>query len=115
MASKSKEARLDQRAYWQNQLDQRLAALTEQGVEPQKIAKDITVRSLRAKLRKTESRLKVIAGREQKVAEMATAKAEKQAAPKKDKVKAEKVDQETQEMSKRQQKKQKKKEGKQKE
>ncbi len=105
MVSKSSEARENQKEYWESKLNQRLSFLTEKGFEPGKIAKDVTVRKLRAKLRETGSRLKTIASKEKKVKEMARIKAEKAAAPKEEKKKeAEK----TPEKSKRQQKKSKK-------
>lgn len=105
MVSKSFESRENQKEYWGSKLNQRLSFLTEKGFEPGKIAKDVTVRKLRAKLRETGSRLKTIASKEKKVKEMARIKAENAAAPKEEKKKkAEK----TPEKSKRQQKKSKK-------
>ena len=71
MVSKSFESRENQKEYWGSKLDQRLSFLTEKGFEPGKIAKDVTVRKLRAKLRETGSRLKTIASKEKKVKEMA--------------------------------------------
>jgi carbamoylphosphate synthase small subunit len=108
MVSKSFESRENQKEYWGSKLDQRLSFLTEKGFEPGKIAKDITVRKLRAKLRETGSRLKTIASKEKKVKEMARIKAEKAAAPKEEKGKKKKEAGKTPEKSKRQQKKSKK-------
>jgi len=108
MASKSFEAKKNQKEYWGSKLNQRLSFLTEKGFEPGKIAKDTTVRKLRAKIRKTESRLKTIASQEKKVEEMARIKAEKAAAPKQEKGKKKKEVGKTTEKSKRQQKKGKK-------
>ena len=108
MASKSLEAREDQKEYWGSKLNQRLSFLTEKGFEPGKITKDVTVRKLRAKIRVTESRLKTIASKEKKVEEMARIKAEKAAAPKQEKGKKKKEAGKTTEKSKRQQKKSKK-------
>ena len=115
MASKSFEARENQKEYWGSKLNQRLSLLTEKGFEPGKIAKDVTVRKLRAKMRETESRLKTIASREKKVEEMTRIKAEKAAAPKEEKGKKKKDVGKPTEKSKRQQKKSKKKESKSKE
>ena len=115
MASKSVEARENQKAYWGNKLNQRLSFLTEKGFEPGKIAKDGTVRKLRAKIRETESRLKTIARKQEKVETMAKIKAEKAAAPKEEKVKKKKEGAKPPEKSKRQQKKSKKKASKSKE
>lgn len=109
MVSKSFESRENQKEYWGNKLDQRLSFLTEKGFEPGKIAKDVTVRKLRAKMRETESRLKTIASREKKVKEMVRIKAEKAAAPKQEKGKKKKEVGKTTGKSKRQQKKSKKK------
>ena len=82
MPSKSKVAREEQNIYWKNKLDQRLSVLSEKGIEPKKIAVDTAVRKIRAKLRDTEGRLRVISSMEKKVEEMAGIKAQKLAAPK---------------------------------
>lgn len=108
MVSKSSEARENQKEYWGSKLNQRLSFLTEKGFEPGKIAKDGTVRKLRAKMRETGSRLRTIASQEKKVEEMARIKAEKAAVPKEEKVKKKKEAGKTPEESKRQQKKSKK-------
>ena len=88
MASKSFEAKKNQKEYWGSKLNQRLSFLTEKGFEPGKIAKDTTVRKFRAKMRETGSRLKTIASKAKKVEEMARIKAEKAAAPKEEKGKS---------------------------
>lgn len=108
MPSKTKEARIDQKGYWEHMLKQRVDFLNEKGTASGKIARDAAVRSIRAKLRKTENRLKAIADLEKKAEEMARTKAEKASTPKKDKAKKKKVEEEAQMMSKRQQKKKKK-------
>ena len=108
MASKSFEAKENQKEYWGSKLNQRLSFLTERGFEPGKIAKDTIVRKFRAKMRETESRLKTIALKAKKVEEMARIKAEKAAAPKQEKGKKKKEVGKTTEKSKRQQKKSKK-------
>jgi len=87
MASKDKTARLSQKALYEKQLNVRISSLKEKGIASASIAKDTTVRSLRAMLRETEERLSVIAALEAKNEEMARIKAEKLAAPKKEKVK----------------------------
>ncbi|MGM0426903.1 MAG: hypothetical protein ACQEQ7_06670 [Thermodesulfobacteriota bacterium] len=113
MVSKSKETRVEQKAFWEKKLHQRLSALEEKGVSPEKKAKDTTVRSLRAKLRETDKRLGVITEGEKKVEEMARLKAEKLAVPKQGKPKKGKKakTEEPPAESKRQKKKKKKKEG----
>ena len=112
MSSKEKEARLEQRAYWEEKLNRRLSLLADKGAESKVIAKDTTERKLRAKKRATDKRLKVIEGKEKKLEEKAKIKAEKLAAPKKEKEKKRKISDEKPAESKRQQKKKKKKESK---
>jgi len=111
MASKSKEARLEQKACWDEKLNRRISLLVENGVKPEKIAKDTTVRGLRANRRETNKRLKAIEGLEKKLVDMAKTKAEKLAAPKMKKTKKKNEGEQPAAQSKRQQKK-KKKEGK---
>ena len=108
MASKDKASRLVQMGYWEEQLNQRLALLAEKNVAPEKIAKDMEIKKIRAKIRETRDRLGVIEEKEKKLEEMAKARAEKAAKPKKSKKK--KKEEETSAESKRQQKKKKKKE-----
>ena len=110
MGSKEKAARLEQKVYWEEKLNQRLSLLTDKGAESEKIAKDTTVKKLRAKVRETDKRLRAIEGKEKKLEEMAKIKAEKLAAPKKEK--KGKTPEEKTGKSKRQQKKKKKKESK---
>ena len=112
MASKTKEARLNQKAYLEGKLEQRLSILAEKGLDPKKISGDMAVKKLRAEIRETNARLKAIKARKTKLEEMAKAKAEKLASPKQEKGKKKKVTDEALEMSKRQQKKKKKKEDK---
>ncbi len=116
MPSKTKEARLEQKAHFEKQLEERLSLLGEKGLDSKQITNDGAVKKLRAQLRKTNDRLKVIEAREQKAKEMAMAKAEKSAAPKeKQKASKKKPQQDEAEMSKRQKKKRAKKEEKDKE
>ena len=110
MASKEKTARLEQKVYWEEKLDQRLSLLADKGAGSEKISKDTTVRQLRAKIRETDKRLKAIEEKEKKLEEMAKARAEKLADPKKEKGKKGKASKEQPADSKRQQKKKKKKE-----
>ena len=87
MASKDKQVRLDQKSYLEEKLNQRLTVLAGKGLLPGRITKDVTVRKIRAKMRKTEGRLKVIAELEKKMEEKARIKVEKTAPPKKEKKK----------------------------
>lgn len=110
MASKDKEARIEQKRYWEAKLKQHLGKLAEEGVDNAASATDATVRKIRAKIRETEARLKTVDAMGIKAEELARKKAEKLAAPKEDKgKKKKKADQETPVMSKRQAKKKKKK------
>jgi hypothetical protein len=111
MASKSKEARQDQKTYWEKRLDERLTVLKEKGAE--KTAKDTILQKIRAKIREADSRLKTISQKEKKVEEMAERKMEKAKAAKKEKGKKQKEPEPTEQVSKRQKKKQKKREEKQ--
>ncbi|MCJ7687302.1 MAG: hypothetical protein MUO68_23735 [Desulfobacteraceae bacterium] len=110
MASKEKAARLEQRVHWEEKLNQRLSLMADKGAESEKIAKDTTVRKLRAKMRETGKRLRAIEEKEKKLAEMAKVKAEKLAAPKKEKKRE--ISEEKPAKSKRQQKKKEKKQSK---
>lgn len=114
MASKEKAARLEQKVNWEEKLNQRLSLMADKGTESEKIAKDTTVRKLRAKIRETDKRLKAIEGKEKKLEEMAKTKAEKLATPKEEKDKKQKTSKDQPGESKRQQKKKKKKEKKEK-
>jgi len=87
MASKDRAARKEQKLYWENQLSRRLEVLTEKGLEPGRIAKDPTVKKIRARLRKTETRLKAIDELAKKNEEMIEAKAAKTKAEAKAKTK----------------------------
>jgi len=112
MASKTKEARLNQKDYLEGKLKERLSILAEKGLDPKKIAGDMAVKKLRAEIREANARLRAIKARETKLEEMATAKAEKLATPKQEKGKKKKQAEEDAEISKRQQKKKKKKQDK---
>lgn len=112
MPSKSKEARVEQKKYWEGQLKQRLTLLGEKGLPSEKVGNDPTIRKFRARLRATGRRMEVIEGRRKKTEEMARAKLEKMEGPKKERVKKKKVASDESGPSKRQLKKQMKKEGK---
>ncbi len=103
MASKDKSARDSQKTYWEGVLSRRLEVLSESGLERREIAKDTSVRMIRAEIRKIGARLAVIDKKEKKIEEMAKARADKALAATKVKVKKTK-EEETPEESKRQQK-----------
>lgn len=110
MASKTEATRQNQAAYWEGKLAERIALLTGEGLEAKAIAKDPAVKMLKAKIKRSNVRLRTIAAMAQKVEDKARAKAEKLAAPKEDKSKKKATAEEAAEESKRQQKKKQKKE-----
>lgn len=104
MASKDKIARDAQKVYWAGALSRRLEVLKERGLDQKTIAKDASVKKIRAEIRKIASRLTVIGKKQDKVEEMARVKAEKLAIPKEEKTKKAADEEEAAEVSKRQQK-----------
>ena len=104
MASKDKVARDAQKTYWEGVLSRRLEVLKESGLEPKEIAKDTSVRKIRAEIRKISARLAVIDKKEKKIEEMARVKAEKMSISREEKARKTKAVEETPETSKRQQK-----------
>ena len=104
MASKDMVARGAQKVYWEGVLSRRLEVLNERGLDQGTIAKDASVRKIRAEIRKVAGRLAVIGKKQNKIEEMAKAKAEKIAVPKQEKTKKAKAGEEPAEASKRQQK-----------
>ncbi len=108
MGSKDKAARLEQKSLFSKHLEDRVASLSARGVEGKDIAKDSGVRMIRARIRETDQRLRAIEALEVKAGEMAARKAEKLAAPKKEKTRKKEVAVDAGQ-SKRQQKKQQKK------
>ena len=59
---------MEQKRYWDEQLQQRLSLLTDKGFDADRISRDTTVKRLRAKIRETGQRLRVIEGKEKKPA-----------------------------------------------
>jgi hypothetical protein len=108
MGSKTKQTRDGQKAYWETKLNQRISLLAEKGMESEKIAKDASVRKIRARMRQAQGRLKAIADLQNKADEISRIKAEKMSAPKKEKGQKEKEQEKESDLSKRQQKKMKK-------
>lgn len=80
MGSKQKKTQLGRKEYFERQLKERLAFLSEKKVEPSQIEKDPRVKNLRANIRAVDLRLQAIAKIEERTAEMAKAKVEKAAA-----------------------------------
>lgn len=84
MSLKRKQAQLRQKAYFEQLLENRLSFLSGKGIEPRKIDKDPLVRKFKADVRAVNNRLRLIAENEKRTEEMARIKAEKAAAPKKE-------------------------------
>ncbi|MDQ7837372.1 MAG: hypothetical protein RDU59_02635 [Thermodesulfobacteriota bacterium] len=91
MASERRETRLKQKAEWEVKLQKRLALLAEKGADKKKIARDVLVKGLKAKIKESQARLRAIDATEKRTAELATIKAERLARPKEETSKAKKV------------------------
>ena len=90
MSSESKETRLKQKAEWEMKLQRRLALLAGKGVDEKKIARDVLVKELQAKIKESQRRLRAIAAVEKRTGELAAAKAERLAKPKEEAPRAKK-------------------------
>lgn len=73
-----------QKASFEQVLKKRLAFLSEKGIESPKADKDTLVRKHRADIKAVNNRLRTRAENEKKIEEIAKAKAEKAAAPRKE-------------------------------
>jgi hypothetical protein len=82
MTAKGKETRQSQKAAWEVKLQKRLAFLGEKGFDEKKIARDVLVRELKAKVKESQARLRTIGANEKRTAELAAIKAERLAKPK---------------------------------
>ena len=91
MASKSNETRLQQKAALEAKLQRHLALLAERGLDEKKIARDVLVKELKAKLKETALRLRAIDANVKRTAELAAIKAERLAKPKEEPAKAKKA------------------------
>ena len=91
MSSESKATRLRQKAEWEVKLERRLAILSGKGVDAKKIARDVLVKELKAKIKESQVRLNAIAAGEKRTEELAASKAERLAAPKEEAPKAKKA------------------------
>ena len=89
MASKLRNVRETQKAYWMEKLGRRKAVLVEMGIDGMLIEKDSVVKKLKAKINDTNIRLAAIEANEKKLVEMARLREEKKAAPQKEKGKKE--------------------------
>ena len=77
-----RDTRLRQKAEWEGKLQKRLALLGAKGFDAQKIARDVGVKELKAKIKESQVRLRAIDANEKRTAELAAIKAERLAKPK---------------------------------
>ena len=84
MGSKQKQAQIGQKESFERKLKNRLALLSEEGIESGKIEKDPLVKKLRANVAAMNNRLKTIDASEKKNEELAKMKLEKASAPRKE-------------------------------
>ena len=91
MTAKGRETRLSQKAEWEKKLQKRLALLGEKGFDEKKIARDVGVKELKAKIQESQVRLRAIDANEKRTAELAAIKAERLAQPKEEAPKAKKA------------------------
>lgn len=84
MGLKRKQMQMRQKAYFEQELQNRLSFLSGKGIEAPKINKDPLVRKLQADIRAVNNRLRLIADSEKRTEEMAKIKAERAAAPPKE-------------------------------
>jgi hypothetical protein len=85
MGSKQKQTQTGRKAFFERRLEERLSFLSKKGIESPAISKDTLVKKLRADIRAINARLKAIADNEKRTEALAKMKAEKAAAPPKDK------------------------------
>jgi len=91
MSSESRETRLSQKAQWEAQLGRRTALLSGKGIDEKKIARDVLVKKLKAKIRESQVRLDAIAANVKRTEELAAAKAARLATPKEEAPKPQKA------------------------
>jgi len=84
MGSKQKQSQIGQKESFERKLKNRLALLSEEGIESGRIDKDSLVKKLRANVTAINTRLKAIEASEKKNEELARMKLEKAAAPRKE-------------------------------
>ena len=87
----SRETRLKQKAQWEVKLQKRLALLGEKGFDEKKIARDVGVKELKAKIKESQVRLRAIDAKDNRTADLAAIKAERLAKPKEEAPKAKKA------------------------
>ncbi len=85
MGSKEKETVLLHKTSFETELKERRAYLLEKGIDAREITRDGVIRKIRARIREANLRLKAIDAIAARTEELAKMKAEKLAAPKKEK------------------------------
>ena len=110
MGSKQEETVLGHKAYFEEKLKERRSHLVEKGIDTKGIAKDTILKKLKAKVKKMNLRIKTLADIKKRTEELAKMKAERLAAPKKQKAVTEKELKASPEEGKEKKKKKKKKE-----
>src|SRR4030042_1953631 len=85
MGLKREQMLMRQKAYFEHNLQDRLSFLSGKGINSSKADKDTLVRKWQADIRAVNKRLRLIADNEKRTEEMAKIKAERAAAPQKDK------------------------------
>jgi hypothetical protein len=110
MSSKQEETSVDHKAYFEAKLNARRSYLVEKGIDPKGIAKDTILKNLKSKIRKMNLKIAAIAEIKKRTEELAKIKADRLAAPKKQKAVKEKAPAAPPEEGKEKKKKKKKKE-----
>ncbi len=85
MGLKRKQMLMQQKADFEHKLQDRLSFLSEKGIKSPKADKDTLVRKLQADIRAVNKRQRLIADNEKRAEEIAKIKAERAAAPQKEK------------------------------
>jgi len=83
MSSKSKDVRIEQRRILEEKLDLRLQQLAQKGISKEKAQGDPLVKNLKAKIKETNIRIKAAEKIAKQNEDLAQAKVQKLAAPKK--------------------------------
>jgi hypothetical protein len=84
MGLKRKQMLMNQKAFFEEKLQNRLSFLSEKKIEAPKADKDTLVRNFQARIKAVNNRLKYITDEEKRTEEMAKAKADRAAAPPKE-------------------------------
>jgi hypothetical protein len=84
MGLKRKQMLIQQQAYFEHKLKDRLSFLSGKGIKSPQIDKDTLVRKLQADIRAVKNRLKVIVDNEKRTEDLAKIKKDRAAAPQKE-------------------------------